>query len=122
MKALYRLAPAAALLFVPSVAQAHLVNTRLGDFYGGVLHPLTAFEEVLPWLALAVLAAFQGADRARWLVVVFPISLLAGGALSQLPNPSFVPAITVALIAITGLAVAAAVKLPLPVLLGLAAV
>jgi len=123
MKALYRLAPAAALLFVPSVAQAHLVNTRLGDFYGGVLHPLTAFEEVLPWLALAALAAFQGAARARWLVVVFPLSLLAGCALSQLlPVPSFVPAVAVALIAITGLSVAAAVRLPLPVLIGLAAV
>jgi urease accessory protein len=122
VRALYRLAATTVAILAPSAAQAHLVDSRLGDFYGGVLHPLTAFEEVLPWLALAALAAFQGANRARWLVVVFPLSLLAGGALSQLPNPSFVPAVTVALIAITGLAVAAAVKLPLPVLLGLAAV
>ena len=123
MKALYRLAAAGALLLAPSAAHAHLVNTRLGDFYGGVLHPLTAFEEVLPWLALAALAAFQGAARARWLVVVFPLSLFAGCALSQLlPTPSFVPAVAVALIAVTGLSVAAAVRLPLPVLLGLAAI
>jgi len=123
VKVLHRLAAAAVLLLAPSAAQAHLVNTRLGDFYGGALHPLTAFEEVLPWLALAALAALQGAARARWLVVVFPLSLFAGCALSQLlPAPSFVPAIAVALIAITGLAVAAAVSLPLPVLLGLAAV
>jgi hydrogenase/urease accessory protein HupE len=123
MKVLYRLAPAAALLLGPSAAHAHLVNTRLGDFYGGVLHPLTAFEELLPWLALAALAAFQGAARARWLVVVFPLSLFAGCSLSQLlPTASFVPAIAVALIVITGLSVAAAVRLPLPVLLGLAAV
>jgi hydrogenase/urease accessory protein HupE len=123
MKVLYRLAPAAALLLGPSAAHAHLVNTRLGDFYGGLLHPLTAFEELLPWLALAALAAFQGAARARWLVVVFPLSLFAGCSLSQLlPTASFVPAIAVALIVITGLSVAAAVRLPLPVLLGLAAV
>jgi urease accessory protein len=123
VRALHRLAAAAVLLLAPSTAQAHLVDTRLGDFYGGVLHPLTAFEEILPWLALAALAAFQGASRARWLVVVFPLSLFAGCALSQvLPHPSFFPAITVALIAMTGLAVAAAVRLPLPVLLGLAAV
>jgi urease accessory protein len=122
VRALHRLAATIVALLTPSVAQAHLIDSRLGDFYGGVLHPLTAFEEVLPWLALAALAAFQGAERARWLVVVFPLSLLAGGALSQLPNPSFVPAVTVALIAITGLAVAAAVKLPLPVLLSLAGI
>jgi hydrogenase/urease accessory protein HupE len=123
MKALYRLTAVAVLLLAPSAAQAHLVNSRLGDFYSGVLHPLTAFEEVLPWLALAALAAFQGAPRARWLVVVFPLSLFAGCALSQLlPSLSFIPAIAVALIAITGLSVAAAVRLPLPVLLGLAAV
>jgi hydrogenase/urease accessory protein HupE len=123
VKVLHRLAAAAVLLLAPSAAEAHLVNTRLGDFYGGALHPLTAFEEVLPWLALAALAAFQGAALARWLVVVFPLSLFAGCALSQLlPSPSFIPAIAVALIAITGLSVAAAVRLPLPVLLGLAAV
>ena len=123
MRALHRLAATAVLLLAPSAAQAHLVDTRLGDFYGGMLHPLTAFEEVLPWLALAALAAFQGAERARWLLIVFPLSLLAGCALSQvLPSPSLVPVMTVALIAITGLAVAAAVRLPLPALLGLAAV
>ena len=122
MRALHRLA-AAIVALAPSTAHAHLVDSRLGDFYGGVLHPVTAFEGVLPWLALAALAAFQGAARARWLVVVFPLSLLGGCALSQLlPSPSFIPAISVALIAMTGLAVAAAVRLPLPVLLGLAAV
>ncbi len=106
-----------------TTAQAHLVDTRLGDFYGGMLHPLTAFEEILPWLALAILAAFQGPKRARWLLAVFPLGLLAGGILSLvLPNPLFIPAVSVALIAITGLAVAAAINVPLPVLIGLAAI
>lgn len=108
---------------VPTAAQAHLVDTRLGDFYGGMLHPLTAFEEILPWLALAILAAFQGPRRARWLLAVFPLGLLVGGVLSLvLPNPPFILAVSVALIAITGLAVAAAINVPLPVLIGLAAV
>ena len=107
----------------PTAAQAHLVDTRLGDFYGGMLHPLTAFEEILPWLALAILAAFQGPQRARWLLAVFPLGLLAGGILSLvLPNPPFIPAVSVALIAITGLTVAAAINVPLPVLIGLAAI
>lgn len=115
-----RLAATALFAAAPTVAQAHLVDTRLGDFYGGALHPLTAFEDLLPWLALAAVAAFQGPQRARWLLVVFPLALLAGAILSQLlPNPSFMPAVNVALIAVTGLAVAAAIVVPLPVLIGL---
>ncbi len=111
------------LASMSTAAQAHLVDTRLGDFYGGMLHPLTAFDEILPWLALAILAALQGPQRARWLLAVFPLGLLAGGVLSQvLPNPPFIPAVSVALIAITGLAVAAAINVPLPVLIGLATV
>jgi hydrogenase/urease accessory protein HupE len=118
-----RFAATVLLVGAPTAAHAHLVDTRLGDFYGGMLHPLTAFEELLPWLAFAILAAFQGPQRARWLLAVFPLGLLAGAALSLVtPSPLFIPALSVALIAITGLAVAAAVVLPLPVLIGLGVV
>ncbi len=124
MKALARRL-AATILFAaaPTVAQAHLVDTRLGDFYGGALHPLTAIDNILPWLALAIVAAFQGPQRARWLLAVFPLALIAGCSLSLvLPSPSFMPAVGIALIAITGLAVASALVLPLPALLALGAV
>jgi urease accessory protein len=117
------LAAALALTAAPSEAHAHLVNTRLGDFYNGMLHPLTGVEDALPWLALAILAAFQGPQRARWLLVAFPLGLLAGGGLwVAMPTLPFVPALSVALIAIVGLAVAAAIVLPLPVTIGLGAV
>ena len=117
------LALALLLTAAPSDAHAHLVNTRLGDFYDGVLHPLTGFEDVLPWLALAILAAFQGPSRARWLLVAFPLGLLAGGGLwLAAPKLAFVPAIGAGLIAIVGLAVAAAIVLPLPVTIGLGAI
>lgn len=117
-----RLAITLALLAAPANAHAHLVTTRLGDFYGGMLHPLTGFEDPLPWLALAILAAFQGARRARWLLAVFPLGLFAGGGLSIVaPTLSFVPLLNVGLIAIIGLAVAAAVVAPLPAVIGLGA-
>src|SRR5262249_29062696 len=113
---------AVVLLGMPSFAHAHLVTTRLGGFYDGMLHPLTGFEDTLPWLALAILAAFQGAQRARWLLVVFPLGLLAGGGVWVLtPSLAFVPAISVTLIAIVGLAVAAAIVLPLSITLALGA-
>jgi urease accessory protein len=105
---------------VPAQAHAHLVNTRLGDFYGGMLHPLTGIEDVLPWLALAILAALQGPQRARWLIALFPLGLLAGAVVSIFaPALPFSPAIGAGLLAVTGLAVAAAIKLPLPLLVGL---
>ena len=117
------LALALALFGMPSLAHAHLVNTRLGGFYDGMLHPLTGFEDALPWLALAILAAFQGAQRARWLLLTFPLGLLAGGGSWELmPGLSFVPALSVALIAIVGLAVATAIVLPLPITLAFGAI
>jgi hydrogenase/urease accessory protein HupE len=111
------------LLGMPTAAHAHLVDTRLGDFYGGALHPLTDFQQILPWVALAALAAFQGPQRARWMIVAFPLALLAGGAASLvLPSPPFAPILGISLVAITGLALAAAVSLPLPVLLAITVV
>jgi len=107
----------AAVLFLagaPTAADAHLVNTRLGDFYDGILHPLTGFDFALPWLALAILAAFQGKQRGRWLVLVFPLGLLAGAAISvMLPHLGFVPILNVATFAIVGLMLAMALAMPL---------
>lgn len=112
-----------ALLCAPNVAHAHLVSTRLGDFYGGALHPLTDLQQILPWAALAALAAFQGARQARWVILVFPLALAAGGVVSVLmPALPFTAALGLALVAITGLGVAAAMPLPLPALLALTAV
>lgn len=114
---------ACAVAFVPDTAHAHLVDTRLGDFYSGALHPLTDLQQVLPWIALAVLAAFQGAQRARWIILVFPLALAIGGIASlAVPLPSFGPLLGLVLVAVTGLAVAAAARLPLGVLLAMAVV
>lgn len=108
---------------IPAQAHAHLVNTRLGDFYGGMLHPLTGLEDILPWFALAILAALQGPQRARWLIVVFPLSLLAGAVASMFwPALPVSPMVDAGLIAVTGLAVAAAIRVPLALLIPLAAV
>jgi hydrogenase/urease accessory protein HupE len=110
---------AAALMAAPATAHAHLVNTRLGDFYGGMLHPLTGVEDAVPWLGLAILGALQGPERARWLLVVFPAGLAAGALLSLVaPATAMMPGLGVAVIAVTGLAVAMAIALPLPALLG----
>jgi nickel/cobalt exporter len=44
----------------PALASAHLVNTDVGEFYAGMMHPLTSAEHLLPTLALALLASQCG--------------------------------------------------------------
>lgn len=118
-----RIATVLFLAGAPTAAEAHLVNTRLGDFYDGILHPLTGFDFALPWLALAILAAFQGKQRGRWLVLIFPLGLLAGAALSvMLPHLGFVPILNVATFACIGLMLAMALVMPLTAFLALGAI
>jgi len=69
---------AAALLASAESADAHIVASRLGDFYAGALHPLTDLQDLIPWAALGLLAGSLGAGKGRWLVLVFPLGLLAG--------------------------------------------
>lgn len=72
--------------FCPTPASAHLVNTGVGKFYAGMLHPLTSAEHLLPTLALAVLAVQRGKRAARATLFAFPLALMAGTlAGSRLP-------------------------------------
>lgn len=102
------------LVLFSSSSEAHLVNTRLGDFYGGMFHPLSGLDDMLPWLALAILAALQGARNGRWLFLIVPAGLAAGALLSVL-----VPGLTIApllnLCALAGAGLLAVLNLPLPV-------
>ena len=107
---------------IPRASEAHLVATRLGNFYDGAVHPLTGFEYALPWLALAILAALQGTRSGRWLFLIFPLGLLAGGALSMLvPATGLGPLLNLLSIAGLGLLVALAVVLPVPAFMTVAA-
>ena len=76
--------------FFPTPASAHLVNTNVGEFYAGMLHPLTSAEHLLPTLALALLAIQCGTHAARTTLFVFPMALLAGtlAGAGCLPSPS----------------------------------
>ena len=104
-----------------ATVHAHSLNKRFGDFYGGLLHPLTALEHLLPILALGLLAGQQGAKCARWVLLVFPAGLLGGVILGGHlePNPTVEWINRLSLVALGGL-VAAAVRLPLPVTVSLA--
>lgn len=76
--ALTALAAAAAAL-LPAPAEAHLVTTGLGPLYDGVSHVFLSPEDLVPVLALALLAGLGGPVAGRWTLFALPAAWLAGG-------------------------------------------
>lgn len=66
-------------LLAPAAAQAHLVNSGLGPFYDGVSHFALTPEDLLPALALALLAGQRGAAAGRAALFALPGAWLVGG-------------------------------------------
>lgn len=77
----YKALMALSLVWLSQPAAAHLVSTRFGELYSGLMHPLTTLEHLVPWLGLGVLGALQSGGVARWALLLFPLSVLAGLAL-----------------------------------------
>lgn len=99
-------------LLVPTVAGAHPIK-GVGDFYAGMLHPLTALEFLLPWIALALFAGQQGRRAALLTLGIFPLALMSGAVLAlNIPPLAWVPDFNLAVIPLLGLAVALALSCP----------
>ena len=70
------------LLLLPQTAFAHLVSTRFGEFYSGVLHPLTTLIHLVPWMAIALLVGLQKhTDYSKWALLIFPGTTFLGAAI-----------------------------------------
>jgi urease accessory protein len=117
-----RLWIATAMLFVGvEAADAHIVASRLGDFYTGALHPLTDLQDLVLWAAMGVLAGSLGVAKGRWLVLVFPLGLLAGLVLGRVFGVvSAGPAADAGMILVLGLLLAAAARVPTTLLCAIA--
>jgi urease accessory protein len=104
---------AAALIASAPAADAHIVTSRLGDFYAGALHPLTDLQDLILWIALGVLAGSLGATKGRWLVLVFPLGLLVGLVLGLTSGGvSARPVADAGMVVVLGLLLAANVRIP----------
>lgn len=106
-----------ALSWLPLPALAHSPIEGLDDFYVGLLHPLFVPSHLLGVLTLGFLVAQQGVQRVQPAVLVYFVTLAAGLA-ATLTGAE--PAVEMALLAIAmllGVLVAAAVTLPLAVVL-----
>jgi len=97
-------------LLVPAPSYAHLVNTGLGPFYDGVSHFVLTPEDLLPVLALALLAGQRGSRAGRYTLFALPLAWLLGGLVGlALPTMRDMPALTaVSFMALGGLVAAEA--------------
>ena len=62
-------------------AQAHLNSTGMGPVYDGLLHFVTSAEDLIPALALALLAGLRGAAYGRRALFTLPAAWMLGGLL-----------------------------------------
>lgn len=87
-----RIALSAAILLLPSIARAHLTDTGLGPVYDGIAHLLLSFDDLLPVIALALLAGLNGAHAGRLVLFVLPVAWLAGGMVGVFAGGAAPPA------------------------------
>jgi urease accessory protein len=74
------------LMVAPS-AQAHLMNTGFGPFYDGLTHLFVTPEDLLPVIALALLAGLRGPRFGRAVLFALPVAWLVGSAAGLLLAP-----------------------------------
>jgi hydrogenase/urease accessory protein HupE len=108
-----------ALLAAGTPAQAHVLNTGFGPFYDGLTHPFVTPEDLLPVVALTLLAGLRGAQCGRWVLLTLPGAWLAGMTVGLLLVPHGSAAwLTCGLTIVLGALVAADWQVPLPVVIG----
>ena len=66
-------------MLFPAHVEAHLNSSGLGPVYDGLLHFLLSPEDLLPVLALALLAGQRGAEYGRRAMFVLPVAWFLGG-------------------------------------------
>jgi urease accessory protein len=114
-------ATALAALLVPTPAAAHLVTTGLGPVYDGVTHLLVTFDDLLPVLALAMLAGLHGPAAGRRTLFLLPSVWLAAGAFGFAVGASPVPgSATAASLLVLGGLTASGLRFPSAALVTLA--
>lgn len=113
-KFLRSLLPVALLFAVPANASAHSAISGVGDFFGGVLHPLTTPTHLLILLGLGLLVGQKTPLNLKLPLQVFiPVSAIAlalttTGFVNTIPTPWLI-----GLALVIGLLVALSWKLPL---------
>ena len=61
-------------------------STRFGEFYAGLLHPLTTLVHFIPWVAFGFFCSLQNREVVRRCVWLFPLSVGIGVFLENHPT------------------------------------
>jgi hydrogenase/urease accessory protein HupE len=118
-----KLVPLALLPLWTGTAHAHLVTTGFGPVYDGVSHLFLSFDDLLPVVAMALLAGLNGRDAGRRTLFVLPLAWLLAGVAGQACGAALLPAwITSISILAIGALTAVDRKLGPTVVTGIAAV
>ena len=114
------LAIAVTVALAPS-AQAHLINTGFGPFYDGLTHLFVTPEDLLPVIALALLAGLRGPRFGRSVLFVLPVAWLVGSTAGVWLAPQLtLPGLEIILTIGLGALLAADRPLPLAFIISLA--
>lgn len=106
-------AVATALWLSPAAAHAHLVTTGLGPVYDGVSHLFLTVDDLLPVVAVALLAGLNGPVAGRRALFALPLAWLAGGTAGYLVGAPGLPAgVTALSFLVLGGLTAADLRLP----------
>ena len=81
-----------AIVLWPRSASAHLVTTGLGPVYDGISHVLMSPDDLVPILAVALLAGLNGPAAGRAALFGLPAAWIAGGILGLLTAAPVLPA------------------------------
>jgi urease accessory protein len=103
----------------PAHVEAHLNSTGLGPIYDGALHLLSSPEDLVPALALALLAGLRGAGHGRIALFALPAAWLLGGLAGIAVGHGGGAAVAIASFLLLGALVAADARLSLTLLTAL---
>jgi len=77
-----------AMILCAAPAEAHLNSTGMGPIYDGLMHFLMSPEDLVPALALALLAGLRGAAYGRRASFTLPVAWLVGSLLGLTAAPT----------------------------------
>ena len=107
-------------LLLPVRAEAHLPTIGLGPVYDGIFHLFLSPEDLIPVVALALLAGQRGPAFARRVLWIVPIAWSTGGMIGMFAGAAPWPSMTFVSFLVLGGLIASNAKISLPVLTAVA--
>lgn len=112
-----------AVALLPSNAEAHLATTGLGPVYDGINHLLLSPDDLVPVVAMALLAGLNGATAGRRVLFVLPVAWIMGGLAGYSHGAEVIPgALTALSFLVLGVLTAADRRLGAGMVAGLATI